>query len=95
MPEKYLRNARETHEKRMRSTTASRWWLVWVGGGRKWVLGSSKATNVACSAVFDPGTNDALSWQLGIRIFCVEGGFCFEVVDVYCSTTVLMQYWSI
>jgi hypothetical protein len=40
--------------KRLRSTSAGRWWLVWVSGGRKWVLGSSKAVNAACSAVFDP-----------------------------------------
>jgi hypothetical protein len=33
------------------------------------VLGSSKATNVACLAVFDPDTNSALSRQLEIRIF--------------------------
>ena len=44
-------------------------WLVWVSDGRKWVLGSSKATNVACLAVFDPDTNSALSRQLEIRIF--------------------------
>ena len=40
--------------KRLRSTNAGRWWLVWVSGGRKLVLGSSKAVNVACLAVFDP-----------------------------------------
>ena len=33
------------------------------------MLGSSKATNVACLAVFDPDTNSALSRQLEIRIF--------------------------
>ena len=27
--------------KRLNSTSAGLWWLVWVGGGRKWVLGSS------------------------------------------------------
>ena len=40
--------------KRLRSTSVGRWWLVWVSAGRKWVLGSSKATNVTCLAVFDP-----------------------------------------
>ena len=49
--------------KRLRSTNAGRWWLVWVSGGRKWVLGSSKAVNAACLAVFDPSTNIALSRQ--------------------------------
>jgi hypothetical protein len=49
--------------KRLRSTNAGRWWLVWVSGGRKWVLGSSKAINAACLAVFDPSTNCALSRQ--------------------------------
>ena len=49
--------------KRLRSTNAGRWWLVWVSGGRKGVLGSSKAVNVACLAVFDPSTNSALSRQ--------------------------------
>jgi hypothetical protein len=56
--------------KQLRSTSAGRWWLVWVSGGRKWVLGSSKATNVACLAVFDPDTNSALSWQLEINFLC-------------------------
>ena len=51
--------------KRLRSTSAGRWWLVWVGGGRKWVLGSSKAVHAACLAVFDPSTNSALSQLLG------------------------------
>ena len=45
--------------KRLRSTNAGRWWLVWVSGGRKWVLGSSKAVNAACLAVFDPSANIA------------------------------------
>jgi hypothetical protein len=49
--------------KRLRSTSAGRWWLVWVTGGRKWVLGSSKAVTAACLAVFDPSTNSALSRQ--------------------------------
>ena len=52
--------------KRLRSTSAGRWWLVWVSGGRTWVLGSSKAVNVAWLAVFDPSTNSALSRLLGI-----------------------------
>ena len=52
--------------KRLRSTSAGRWWLVWVSGCRKWVLGTSKTTNVACLAVFDLGTNNALSPLLGI-----------------------------
>jgi hypothetical protein len=48
--------------RRPRSTNAGRWWLVWVSG-RKWVLGSSKDTNVACLAAFDLGTDSALSRQ--------------------------------
>jgi hypothetical protein len=60
--------------KRLRSTSAGRWWLVWVSGGRKWVLGSSKATNVACLAVFDTDTNSALSRHLGIEIFVLKAG---------------------
>jgi hypothetical protein len=39
------------------------WWLVWVSGGRQWVRRSSKATNAACLAVFDLGTDSALSRQ--------------------------------
>ena len=58
--------------KRLRSTSASRWWLVWVIGGRKWVLGSSKATNVVCLAVFDPDTNSALSREPE----CVKNAIC-------------------
>jgi hypothetical protein len=53
----------ETAMKRLRSTSAGRWWLVWVSGGRERVLGSSKAVNVARLAVFDPSTNIALSRQ--------------------------------
>ena len=64
--------------KRLRSISAGRWWLVWVSGGRKWVLGSSKATNVACLAVFDPDTNSALSRQLEIRLFVLKAGFASE-----------------
>ena len=54
--------------KRLKSTSAGRWWLIWVSGGRKWVLamGSSKAVSAACLAVFDPSTNSALSQLLGI-----------------------------
>jgi hypothetical protein len=68
--------------KRLRLTSAGRWWLVWVSGGRKGMMGSSKATNVACLAVFDPDTNSALSRQLEIGIFCVEVQFCLRVVDI-------------
>jgi hypothetical protein len=42
--------------KRLRWTSVGRWWLAWVGGARRWVLRSSKATNAACSAVFDANT---------------------------------------
>ena len=49
---------------RLSSTSAGRWWLAWVSGGRKWVLGSSKAVNAACLAVFDPSTNSPLFRQL-------------------------------
>jgi hypothetical protein len=49
--------------KRLTSTSAGRCWLVWVSGGRKWMLGSSKITNVACLGVFDLGTDSALSRQ--------------------------------
>jgi hypothetical protein len=38
--------------KRLSWTGVGRWWLAWVSGARRWVLGSSKAANVACSAVF-------------------------------------------
>jgi hypothetical protein len=75
----------------MRSTSAGRWWLVWVSGGRKWVLGSNKATNVACLAVFDPDTNSALYRQLEINIFVLKFSFASErsifttKVTVYCS----------
>ena len=64
--------------KRLTSTNAGRWWLVWVSGGRKWVLGSSKTVNVACLAVFDPDTKSALSRQLEIDIFVFKSGFAFE-----------------
>ena len=39
--------------KRLRWTSVGHWWLAWVSGARCWVLGSSTAANVACSAVFD------------------------------------------
>jgi hypothetical protein len=38
--------------KRLRSTSASRCWLVWVSGAWQWALGSSKAANAARLAVF-------------------------------------------
>jgi hypothetical protein len=68
-------NATATHLPRLRSTSAGRWWLVWVSGGRKWVLGSSKATNVACLAVFDPGTNSAISQQPETVKKCPMGAY--------------------
>ena len=40
--------------KRLRSASVDQWWLMWVSGARQWVLGSSKAANVVCLAVFDP-----------------------------------------
>jgi hypothetical protein len=64
--------------KRLRSTSAGRWWLVWVSGGRTWVLGPSKAANVACLAVFDPDTDRALSRQLEIELFVLKSGFASE-----------------
>jgi hypothetical protein len=42
--------------KRLRWTSVGRWWLAWVSGARRWVLGSSKAANAACSAVVDADT---------------------------------------
>jgi hypothetical protein len=43
------------------------------------VLGSSKATNVACLAVFDPDTKSALSRPLvGIELFVSKSGFASE-----------------
>jgi hypothetical protein len=75
---KRLSNAWKTPEKRLRSTSAGRWWLVWVSGGWKWVLGSSKATNVASLAVFDPGTNSALSRHLEIHLFVLKSGVASE-----------------
>ena len=40
--------------KRLRSTNAGRRWIVWVSGGRKRMLGSSKVVNAACLAIFGP-----------------------------------------
>jgi hypothetical protein len=68
--------------KRLRSTSAGRWWLVWVSGGRKWVLGSSKAVNAACLAVFDSSTNSALSRQLGSAKKTRLGGFPSCTLDI-------------
>jgi hypothetical protein len=42
--------------KRLRWISVGRWWLAWVSGDRRWVIGSSKAANAACPAVFDAGT---------------------------------------
>ena len=42
--------------KQRRGTSVGRWWMTWVSGARWWVLGSSKAASVACSAVFDADT---------------------------------------
>ena len=47
----------------LRSTSAGRWWLVWVSGGWKWGLGSSKAVGAACLIVFDPSTSSTLYRQ--------------------------------
>jgi hypothetical protein len=59
--------------KRLRLTNAGLWWLVWVSGGLKWVLGSSKAVDTACLAVFDPSTNIALSRQPESAKKCICG----------------------
>ena len=47
--------------KRLRSASVDQWWLMWVSGARQWVLGSSKAANAVCLAVFDPVTFCSLS----------------------------------
>ena len=47
--------------KRLRSASVGQWWLMWVSGARQWVLGSSKAANAVCLAVFDPVTFCSLS----------------------------------
>jgi hypothetical protein len=46
------------------------------------VLGSSKAVNAACLAVFDPSTNSALSRQLGSAKKMPFGGFPSCALDV-------------
>ena len=38
--------------KRLRSTSASQWWLIWVSGGRKWVMGSNEGQGRQCG-MFD------------------------------------------
>ena len=68
--------------KRLRWTSAGRWWLEWVSGGRKWVLGSSKAVNVGCLAVFDRSTNSAVSQLQGIFKKNTFGGIRFSVHEV-------------
>ena len=65
------------------STSAGRWWLVWVSGARKWVLGSTKAVNAACLAVFGPSTNSALSRQLGSAKKFRLGVFPSCVLDMF------------
>jgi hypothetical protein len=47
--------------KRLKSAGVGQWWLLWVSGARQWVLGSSKAVNAICLAVFDPVTFCSLS----------------------------------
>jgi hypothetical protein len=47
--------------KRLRSTNAGRWWRVWVSGGRKWVLGSSKAVNYVIMRPVRPYLTPALT----------------------------------
>ena len=42
------------------------------------MLGSSKAANVACLAIFDPKTNNALSRHLEIESFVLKSGFACE-----------------
>jgi hypothetical protein len=42
--------------KRLRWTSVGRWWLAWVSGARRWVLGSNKAANTARLIVFDANT---------------------------------------
>ena len=62
----------------LKSTSVGQWWLVWVSGARQWVLGSSKAANAACLAVFDLGTAGALPRQLEIELFVLKAGFASE-----------------
>ena len=82
--------------KRLRSTSAGRWWLVWVSVGRKWVLGSSKAANAAYLAVFDPDTNSALSISATRnRPFCVKVRFCFRAVEIqHLSAYIVTNHWG-
>ena len=79
--------------KRLRLTSAGRWWLVWVSDGREWVLGSSKADNAACVAVFDPSTNSALSRQLEIELFVLKAGFASEWLISYENTSPIRLYF--
>ena len=58
--------------KRLRSASVGQWWLMWVSGARQWVLGSSKAGNAACLAVFDLGTKSGLSRHVGIHVFVLK-----------------------
>jgi hypothetical protein len=54
-------------------------------------MGSSKATNMACLAVFDPDTNSALSRQLEINIFVLKSGFAWEwLIYIYIYTPELV-----
>jgi hypothetical protein len=46
------------------------------------VMGSSKAVNVACSVVFDPNTNSALSRLLESAKKSRFGGFPSCVLDI-------------
>ena len=58
-------------------------WYGSVVVGSGCMLGSSKATNVACLAVFDHDTNSALSRQLEIDIFVLKAGFASEWLILY------------
>ena len=49
------------------------------------MLGSSKAVNAACLAVFDPSTNSALSRQIEIDIFVLKSGFTSERLMFMCQ----------
>jgi hypothetical protein len=51
-------------------------------------MGSSKATNMVCLAVFDPDTNSALSRQLGSAKKTRFGVFRSGVLDI----SVVMNY---
>jgi hypothetical protein len=54
--------------KRLRSTSVGPWWLVWVSCAWQWALGSSKAADAACLAVFDPVTFCSWSQMTKIRL---------------------------